>query len=103
MEAIMERIVTVVIPEAPIGIASGAPALSGQPHVEGRKVRLGLLNNNKGNADHLLRIIGERLSGSLAAESQLFMRKESAGFQAPDNIISKLANEADFVVTAMAD
>ena len=47
----MSKKVTLVVPEAPVP-PSGA--LAAQRKIEKRGVRLGILDNSKGNADHLL-------------------------------------------------
>ena len=92
--------VTLVIPEAPVPEAAAA--------AESRKagkggLRLGVLDNSKGNADHLLRFIVEGVKAALPVASVVMTRKGSVSLPAPGEIIDQLAREADFVVTAMAD
>jgi hypothetical protein len=92
--------VLLLVPEAP------APA-SG-PVVERRKggkkdFRLGILDNSKSNADHLLRFVMEGIQGELPVTSVVWQRKGNVSLPASKDILDKLSAEADFVVTAMAD
>ena len=92
--------VTLVVPEAPMPAAAAA--------AEGRKaakrgLRLGILDNSKGNADHLLRFITEGVKAALPVASVVSLRKGSVSLPAPGDILDRLAQEADFVVSAMAD
>ena len=92
--------VTLVVPEAPVP----APAAAAQ----GRKaaaggLRLGVLDNSKGNADHLLGFIVAGVKAALPVASVVMTRKGSVSLPAPGDILDQLAREADFVVTAMAD
>ena len=95
----MSKII-LVNPEAPIPAAAAA--------AEGRKaakggLRLGVLDNSKGNADHLLRFITEGVKAALPVASVVSLRKDSVSLPAPGDILDQLAHEADFVVSAMAD
>jgi hypothetical protein len=92
--------ITLVVPEAPAPAAAVAAA--------GRKagqsgLRLGVLDNSKGNADHLLRFIVEGVKAAVPVASVASLRKDSVSLPAPRAILDQLAVEADFVVTAMAD
>jgi hypothetical protein len=92
--------VTLVVPEAPVP----APAAAAQ----GRKaaaggLRLGVLDNSKGNADHLLRFIVEGVKAVLPVASVVMTRKGSVSLPAPGEVLDQLTREADFVVSAMAD
>ena len=92
--------VTLVVPEAPVPATAAAAA--------GRKarkggLRLGKLDNSKGNADHLLRFITEGVKAALPVASVVSLRKGSVSLPAPGEILDQLAQEADFVVSAMAD
>ena len=96
----MSRKVTLVIPEAPVP-ASGAV-------VEQRKLargglRLGGLDNGKGNADHLLEFVVEGLKALTPVASVVSMRKGNVAMGASKEILDRLGAEADFVVSAMAD
>jgi hypothetical protein len=92
--------VLLVVPEAPAPAAAAA--------AESRKagksaLRLGVLDNSKGNADHLLRFIVEGVKAAMPVASVVSLRKESVSLPAPGPILDRLAAEADFVVSAMAD
>lgn len=92
--------VLLVVPEAPAPAAAAA--------VEGRKaggtgLRLGVLDNSKGNADHLLRFLVASIKAAVPVASVAALRKDSVSLPAPGPILDRLAAEADFVVTAMAD
>ena len=67
-------------------------------------IRLGVLDNSKGNADHLLRFIVEGVKKALPVASVVMMRKASVEpARRPSEVLDQLAQEADFVVSAMAD
>jgi len=88
-----------VVPEAP---APGAGGVAAQRKL-GKAIRLGLLDNNKGNADHLLGMVLERVRASLPIASVVSLKKATAVLAAPPETLDKLASEADCVITAMAD
>jgi hypothetical protein len=92
--------VLVVVPEAPVAAASTAVA---ERPLKTDGLRLGILDNSKGNADHLLRFIAQGIQAVLAVSSVISLRKNSVSLPAPVDILDKLAAEADFVVSAMAD
>jgi len=69
----------------------------------GTGIRFGVLDNGKANADHLLSLFVEGLRAVLAVSSVISLRKRSAAAGAEDAILERLAAEADFVVSAMAD
>jgi hypothetical protein len=95
----MSKIV-LVVPEAP---APAAAAAAGSRKAGRSALRLGVLDNSKGNADHLLRFIVEGVKAAMPVASVASLRKESVSLPAPGAILDRLAQEADFVVTAMAD
>ena len=92
--------VTLVVPEAPVPEAAAAGA---SRKTDGRGLRFGVLDNSKGNADHLLRFIVEGVKAAVPVASVVMLRKGSVSLPAPGDIIDQLAREADFVVSAMAD
>lgn len=92
--------VILVVPEAP---APAAAAAVTQRTLKTGGLRLGILDNSKGNADHLLRFIAEGLKAALPVASLVSLRKSSVSLPAPADILDRLAAEADFVVSAMAD
>jgi len=92
--------VILVVPEAP---APAGAAATRSRKAGGSGLRLGVLDNSKGNADHLLRFIVEGVKAALPVASVASLRKESVSLPAPGAILDRLAQETDFVVTAMAD
>jgi len=96
----MNRKVTLVVPEAPTP-ASGT--LVGRRRIEKRGIRFGVLDNSKGNADHLLAMVVEGVRAVLPLASVVSLRKDVVSLPAPKAILDRLAAEADFVVSAMAD
>ena len=92
--------VTLVVPEAPVP-ATAAAAAGRNSGKSG--LRLGVLDNSKGNADHLLRFITEGVKAMLPVASVVSLRKGSVSLPAPADVLDQLTREADFVVSAMAD
>ena len=96
----MSRKVTLVIPEAP----APAPAATAAQRKLGKSgLRLGILDNSKGNADHLLKFLVEGVQALVPVASVVSLRKASVSLPAPGEILDRLTVEADFVVSAMAD
>ena len=92
--------VKLVVPEAPVPEA----AVAGESRKAGKNgLRLGILDNSKSNADHLLRFILEGVKAAVPVASVVSLRKGIFSLPAPAEILDQLATEADFVVTAMAD
>jgi hypothetical protein len=98
---VMHESSTWIIPEAPAPASdaslvrerpSGAPGL-----------RLGILDNAKSNADHLLAMILDGVSATLPITSIVRMRKPSSAAGAEQHTLDALAESADCVITAMAD
>jgi hypothetical protein len=96
----MNRKVTLVVPEAP---APASGTLVEQRRIDKRGVRLGVLDNSKGNADHLLAMVVEGVRAALPVASVVSLRKDVVSLPAPKAILDRLTAEADFVVSAMAD
>ena len=89
----------IVAPDAPLEAAvqlKSARTLGGG-------IRLGVLDNSKGNADHLLRLIVEGVKKEFKVDSVVVKRKPTSSRPATDQVLDELANEADLVVSAMAD
>lgn len=89
-----------IVPVAPIRrqAATGAvrkTAASG--------LRLGVLDNSKSNADHLLRLLVAGMQAAYPVHSLVSLRKSSAAAGADPSLLDQLAAECDFVVSAMAD
>ena len=92
--------VLLVVPEAPAPEA----AVTAEKRKAGKNgLRLGVLDNSKGNADHLLKFIVDGVKAALPVVSVVMTRKGSVSLPAPREILDQLAAEADFVVSAMAD
>ena len=96
----MVQKVRLVNPEAP---APQTVAVTQKRAVAKGGIRLGLLDNSKGNADHLLRFIVEGVKALVPVASVLALRKDSVSLPAPKEILDQLAAGSDYVVTAMAD
>ncbi len=96
----MSKKITLVVPEAPVP-ESAVTAESRKAGSGG--LRLGVLDNSKGNADHLLKFIVEGVKAAVPVASVVSLRKASVSLPAPAAILDRLAAEADFVVSAMAD
>lgn len=78
--------------------ASGAPRLA---TLAGK--RIGLLDNRKGNADHLLRAIATRLQTQYGAADVVMRQKATYSRQAQPEILEELARDTDFVIAAIGD
>jgi hypothetical protein len=98
----MNQTVRLVIPAAPVpGPASGAQ--TAQRRIADKGIRLGVLDNSKGNADHLLKMIVDGVRAQVPLASVAFARKPYVSMAAPVEVLDKLAQEADIVISAMAD
>ncbi len=97
--------IRLVIPAAPAPQgAGGVQSAPSTPRAVGSKgVRLGVLDNSKGNADHLLRMIVEGVRAQVPLASVVFRRKDFVSIAAPRATLDQLAAEADVVISAMAD
>ena len=92
--------VTLVVPEAPVAEA----AVTAELRKSGKSgLRLGVLDNSKGNADHLLKFIIDGIKAQVPVASVVSLRKGSVSLPAPNDILDRLAAEADVVVSAMGD
>ena len=90
-----------IIPEAPV--RQQAAAVRRPEGTLGVGIRLGVLDNSKGNADHLLGLLVESLRAAVPISSVTSLRKPNAAAAASGAMLDQLAAEADFVVSAMAD
>ncbi len=89
-----------VVPDAPI---EKAEQLNANRTLGESGIRLGILDNTKGNADHLLNMIIEGVKKEFKVDSVVMTRKAASSRPAAEDILDKLAKEADLVVSAMAD
>ena len=96
----MNQKVRLVIPEAQ---SPQAIVATEKRAVAKGGIRLGVLYNSKGNADHLLQMIIDGVKKEFKVESVVMTRKPFSSKPATDVILDKLTREADLVVSAMAD
>jgi hypothetical protein len=89
-----------VVPDAPL--ETPEPLKSSRTLGE-NGIRLGTLDNSKGNADHLLNLIVEGVKKEFKVESVVMKRKPASSAPATTKILDELEKEADLVVAAMAD
>ena len=92
--------ISIVIPEAPLEEVAQLKA--------GRKLgagglRLGVLDNSKANADHLLNLLVDGVKNEFAVSSVVLKRKPASSRPATEKLLDELAQEADIVISAMAD
>ena len=90
----------IVVPEAPL---EATEKLESKRTLGTGGIRLGVLDNTKGNADHLLNLIVEGVKQEFDVASVVYKRKPASSRPATDQILDELAKEADLVVSAMAD
>ena len=90
----------IVVPEAPL---EEGEQLKAQRKLGRGGIRLGVLDNSKANADHLLDLIVEGVKKEFRVDSVVVKRKPASSRPATDEILDALAKEADVVVSAMAD
>ena len=89
-----------VVPDAPI---EDVAQLKSSRRLGSGGIRLGILDNSKANADHLLNLIMEGVKKEFKVDSVVVKRKPASSRPATDQILDELANEADLVISAMAD
>ncbi len=88
-----------VAPDAP---PEAAEQLTPERKLDGG-IRLGVLDNSKGNADKLLNFIVEGVKREFKVASVLTRLKPASSAGAKPEVLDELAREADVVVSAMAD
>ncbi len=96
----MNAMVKLVIPEAP---PPAVVAAGKQRGFQAGGIRLGLLDNSKGNADHLLSFIVAGVKAQLKVASVVTLRKPSPSIPADKAVLDELSEKADCVISAMAD
>ena len=89
-----------VVPDAPV---EDVAQLKSSRTLGNRGIRLGVLDNSKGNADHLLNLIVEGVKKEFTVDSVVMKRKPASSGPATDQVLDELAQEADVVISAMAD
>ena len=90
----------IVVPEAPL---EEAVQLKAGRKLGSRGIRLGVLDNSKANADHLLKLIVEGVKKEFKVDSVVVKRKPTSSRPATDRMLDEFAKEADLVISAMAD
>ena len=89
-----------VVPEAPMEeVAQLKPGRT----LGSGGIRLGVLDNSKANADHLLNMIVEGVKKEFNVDTVLIRRKPTSSRPAADEMLDELAKETDLVISAMAD
>lgn len=89
-----------VVPDAPI---EEVAQLKSNRTLGSTGIRLGILDNSKANADHLLNLIVEGVKKEFKVDSVVVKRKPTSSRPATDQVLDDLAKEADLVISAMAD
>ena len=89
-----------VVPDAPI---EEVAQLKSNRTLGSAGIRLGILDNSKANADHLLKLIVEGVKKEYQVDSVVYKRKPASSRPATDQLLDELAKEAYLVVSAMAD
>jgi hypothetical protein len=89
-----------VVPDAPI---EEVAQLKSNRTLGSAGIRLGILDNSKANADHLLNLIVEGVKKEYQVDSVVIKRKPTSSRPATDQVLDELAKEADLVISAMAD
>jgi hypothetical protein len=89
-----------VVPDAPV---EDVAQLKSNRTLGSGGIRLGVLDNSKGNADHLLNFIIEGVKKEFKVDSVAMKRKPASSRPASDQVLDELAKEADIVISAMAD
>ena len=89
-----------VVPDAPI---EEVAQLKTSRTLSSGGIRLGVLDNSKGNADHLLKLIVEGVKKEFKVDSVVIKRKPASSRPATAEMLDELAKEADLVISAMAD
>ena len=90
----------IVVPEAPLETSE---KLEAKRSLGTGGIRLGVLDNTKGNADHLLNLIVDGVKKEFQVDSVVYKRKAASSQPASEEILDALAREADLVISAMAD
>jgi hypothetical protein len=93
--------ILLVVPEAPVQQA--ASTSKQRPLGAGKGLRIGTLDNSKSNADHLLAMLIDGMKAQMPVQSVVSLRKPTPSLPADAAVLDQLAEEADVVISAMAD
>lgn len=96
----MTQKVFLISPEAPLHQFDDAGEAR---QIKAGGIRLGTLDNTKGNADHLLAFVIDGMRKLLPVTSVVALRKNNPSTPASKQVLDQFVAEADFVVSAMAD
>ena len=87
----------------PRGVVDAEPLALAPRIREPMRMRLGLLDNTKWNANRLLRKTAARLGEQLVLTAVNYYRKETFARDADPALLAKIAAENDIVLTAIGD
>jgi len=96
----IEKKVRLIVPEAP---PPAVAKISEQRDFKTGGIRLGVLDNSKSNADHLLKFIIEGVKAHVKVASVVSLRKPSPSVPAEKALLDELSETTDCVISAMAD
>lgn len=66
-------------------------------------LRIGLLDNTKAHADHILHHLEQRLSERVPGVETFYISKQHPSLPAEEEVLSTLTARADFVINALGD
>ena len=89
-----------VTPDAPM---EEVAQLKPQRRLGAGGIRLGVLDNSKGNADHLLNLIVDGVKKEFKVDTVVMKRKPTSSRPATEQMLDELARDTDIVISAMAD
>jgi hypothetical protein len=87
----------------PRGVVEAEPLALAPRIAELNRMRLGVLDNTKWNANRLLRKIVARLGAQVELAALNYYRKESFAKEADPALLARIAAENDIVLTAIGD
>jgi hypothetical protein len=87
----------------PRGVVEAEPLALAPRIAELNRMRLGVLDNTKWNANRLLRKTAARLGERVALAAVNYYRKESFAMEADPALLARIAAENDIVLTAIGD
>ena len=64
---------------------------------------IGLLSNNKQNADRLLRLVADKLATRLSIQRVVEVAKNSSSTNAPQEMLDELSEQCDLSLVAIGD